>query len=64
MWLSLLRTPRCHLGLDQEQGEEAEARQTRIYLKELSKEAMLLNQTDIIGLPQITGLLFNRISGS
>ena len=36
--------------LDQGQREKAEGRKTEIYLKELSKETLLLNQVDVIGL--------------
>lgn len=50
MWLSLLHTPRCHLRQDQGKGKKAETRKIRIYLKELSKETVLLNQADFIEL--------------
>lgn len=48
--VSPLHTPRCHLGLNQGQREKAKTRNTGIYLKELSKETVLLNQEDFIGL--------------
>lgn len=48
MWISALHTLRQPLELNQEQREKAEARKTRIYLKELSKETVLLNQETLL----------------
>ena len=48
MWISPLHTLRHHLRLNQEQREKAEARKTRVYLKELSKETVLLNQETLL----------------
>ena len=48
MWISPLHILRHHLGLNEEQREKAEAGKNRVYLKELSKETVLLNQETLL----------------